>query len=143
MAAGPSGNWNIGGHALKMADGSAPNTTACASLSCHGPVASLDVNGNNRKGAVNALLAALDAALAGGGVVKASPFVYPYFTNITTAVQLRAAYNYKIVFNDPGAYVHNYRYAAQLLYDSLDEMDDGALNGSATVAGVSKAQFGR
>jgi hypothetical protein len=126
-----------------MSSGSARNTTACSNLSCHGPVASFDVNGNNRQGEINTLLAALDTALSGAGVVKASPFAFPYFTNITTAAQLRATFNYVYIFNDPGAYVHNWRYAAQLLYDSLDELDNGLLDGSVTVAGVVKAQFGR
>ena len=56
--------------------------------------------------------------------MKASPFVYPYFTNITTAAELRAAYNYRFVSGDPGAHVHNWWYAAQLLYDSLNDLDN-------------------
>ncbi|MHB8782225.1 MAG: multiheme c-type cytochrome [Desulfobacteria bacterium] len=141
MAAGPSNNWNIGGHTLNMASGGALNTTACSNLSCHGAVSTFDVNGNGRQATVTALLGQLDTALASSGVVKASPFEYPYFTNITTADQLGAAYNYKFVYNDPGAYVHNFRYAAQLLYDSLDKLDNGSLDGSVAFAG--KQQFGR
>lgn len=141
MAAGPSNNWNVGGHTLNMEDGGALNTTACSSLSCHGAVSTFDVNGNGRQATVAALLGLLDTALSNSGVLKASPFEYPYFTNITTAVQLRAAYNYKFVYNDPGAYVHNYRYAAQLVYDSLDELDNGNMDGSVAFAG--KEQFGR
>jgi hypothetical protein len=57
-------------------------------------------------------------------VVKASPFDDPYFTNITTQAQLRAADNDKFVFNDPGAHVHNRWYAAQLLYDSPNDLDN-------------------
>ena len=139
MAAGPSGSWNLGGHSLAMQAGSALNTTGC--IQCHGPVASFDVHGNNRQGELNSLLALLDTALAARGVVKTSPFVSPYFTNITTAAELRAAYNYKFVYSDPGAYVHNWWYAAQLLYDSLDELDDGLLNGSVVFSG--KAAFFR
>jgi hypothetical protein len=81
--------------------------------------------------------------------VKASPFEYPYFDNIAVmtappfpqAALLRAAYNYRFVSGDPGAYVHNYWYAAELLYDSLDELDDGVLNGSVAFSG--KAAFRR
>ena len=141
MAAGPAENWSLGGHALAMTDGSAQNTTACSSIRCHGPVTSFDVHGNDRKGELNTLLAMLDAALAAKGVVKASPFVSPFFTNITTAAQLRGAYNYKFVYSDPGAHVHNWWYAAQLLYDSQDELDDGSLNGSVSFPG--KAAFFR
>jgi hypothetical protein len=139
MAAGPSGNWNLGGHTNVMKSGSALNTTGC--IQCHGTVASFDVHGNDRQGELNTLLAMLDAALAAQGVVKASPFVSPYFTNITTAAELRAAYNYKFVTSDPGAHVHNWWYAAQLLYDSQDELDDGSLNGSVSFPG--KAAFFR
>ncbi len=141
MAAGPAANWNLGGHAMTMTDGSARNTTACSNFRCHGPVTSFDVRGTNPQGTLNSLLALLDTALAAKGVVKASPFVYPYFTNITAAAELRATYNYRFVSGDPGAYVHNYWYAAQLLYDSLDELDDGVLNGNVVFSG--KAAFFR
>jgi hypothetical protein len=66
-------------------------------------VTSFDVRGTNPQGTLNSLLALLDTALADKGVVKASPFVYPYFTNITMQAELRAAYNYKFVSGDPGA----------------------------------------
>ncbi|MDO8739522.1 cytochrome c3 family protein [Candidatus Deferrimicrobium sp.] len=124
MAAGPAANWNVGGHALAMTDGPAQNTTACSSFRCHGPVTSFDVRGTNPQGTLNSLLALLDTALAAKGVVKADPFVYPYFTNITTQAELRAAYNYRFVSADPGAHVHNWWYAAQLLYDSLNDLDN-------------------
>jgi len=122
MAAGPSGNWSLGGHTMAMTAGPALNTTECTQ--CHGAVASFDVLGNNRQGTLAGLQALLATALAAQGVVKADPFVFPYFTNITTRAQLRAAYNYEFVFNDPGAHVHNWWYAAQLLYDSLHDLDN-------------------
>ena len=139
MAAGPAGNWDLGGHTLAMTAGTGLNTTEC--IQCHGPVASFDVLGNDRGGTLAILLDLLETALAAQGVVKADPFVYPYFTNITTQAELRAAYNYKFVSSDPGAHVHNWWYAAQLLYDSLDELDDGSLNGSVPFSG--KAAFSR
>ena len=37
---------------------------------------------------------------------------------------LRAAYNYHFVAQDGGAYAHNPRYAMQLLYDSLRDLDE-------------------
>lgn len=133
MASGPSGNWGLGGHSLAMTAGSALNTTEC--VSCHGAVSSFDVLLNDRKGTLTGLQSLLAARLAAAGVVTAD------FTNITTAAQLRAAYNYKFVSSDPGAHVHNWWYAAQLLYDSLDELDDGSLNGSVSFSG--KAAFSR
>jgi len=36
---------------------------------------------------------------------------------------LQAAYNYQFVVKDPGAYTHNARYVLQLLYDSLENLD--------------------
>jgi hypothetical protein len=120
--AGPSGNWNLGGHALAMVAGSDNNTTGC--VRCHGPITDFDLQDSNREGTLTVLLDLLETALAAKGVVKADPFDYPYFTNITTQAELGAAYNYKFVFNDPGAYVHNWRYAAQLLYDSAYDLDN-------------------
>lgn len=35
---------------------------------------------------------------------------------------LRAAYNYKFVTSDPGAYAHNPHYAIQLLHDSITDL---------------------
>jgi hypothetical protein len=139
MAAGPSGNWNLGGHSLVMEAGSDVNTTECTQ--CHGTVLSFDVNGNDREGTLTDLLSRLETKLAEMGVLKEDPFVSPYFTGITTTPQLRAAYNYTFVSSDPGAYVHNWWYAAQLLYDSLDELDNGSLDGSVDYPG--KAYFFR
>ncbi len=69
---------------------------------------------------------------------------YPYFFNDTNADGaagpdeaifpnrfaswtprlLRAAYNYQFVAKDPGAYVHNPRYATQIIYDSLENLSE-------------------
>ena len=99
--AGPSGNWNLGGHSLAMTDGSAVNTTGC--VQCHGAaITSFDVRGNDRLQTLTDLLGLLATKLAEKGVSKRDPFVSPYFDNVTTPVQLRAAYNYKYVSADPG-----------------------------------------
>ncbi len=37
---------------------------------------------------------------------------------------VRATYNYHVVQQDPGAYAHNPTYAAQLLYDSLNDLGE-------------------
>ncbi|MFQ3566401.1 MAG: polyheme membrane-associated cytochrome C [Aggregatilineales bacterium] len=37
---------------------------------------------------------------------------------------IAAAYNYHFIHMDPGAYAHNPRYALQLLYDSLQDMNE-------------------
>jgi hypothetical protein len=35
---------------------------------------------------------------------------------------LRAAFNWKLVTADPGAYAHNPHYALELLYDSTEDL---------------------
>ncbi|MCB9883788.1 MAG: chitobiase/beta-hexosaminidase C-terminal domain-containing protein [Planctomycetes bacterium] len=44
---------------------------------------------------------------------------------------LRAAYNYHCA-QDPCSDIHNHKYVLQTLYDSIDQLDDGMLNGSIT-----------
>ncbi|PJB31985.1 MAG: hypothetical protein CO109_07020, partial [Deltaproteobacteria bacterium CG_4_9_14_3_um_filter_65_9] len=122
MAAGPSGNRDLGGHSLAMTAGSDRNTTGCTP--CHGTVTNFNVLGNDRQGTLTSLRNLLAATLAAKGVLVSDPFVSPYFDNITTAAQLRASYNYKFVSSDPGAHVHNWWYAAQLLYDSANDLDN-------------------
>jgi hypothetical protein len=46
---------------------------------------------------------------------------------------LRAAYNYQYVAKDPGAFAHNGKYVAQVLYDSLESM-----GGEEAVAGKAR-----
>jgi hypothetical protein len=41
-----------------------------------------------------------------------------------------AAFNYYLLENEQAAYVHNRYYAKRLIYDSIDWIDDGHLNGS-------------
>jgi hypothetical protein len=39
-----------------------------------------------------------------------------------------AAFNFSLLHHEPGAYVHNSRYAKRVIYDSLDWLDDGQMN---------------
>jgi hypothetical protein len=39
-----------------------------------------------------------------------------------------SAFNFNLLEHDPGAYVHNRMYIKRLIYDSLDWLDDGAMN---------------
>jgi hypothetical protein len=59
---------------------------------------------------------------------------YPYFMNATTNAAyakimtprlLRATYNYKWYKADPGAWAHNPRYAIEVLYDALFDLNAG------------------
>jgi len=40
---------------------------------------------------------------------------------------LKAAYNYQYVQKDPGMYAHNAKYAAQILYDTLEDLGKGGI----------------
>lgn len=40
---------------------------------------------------------------------------------------LKAAYNYQYVQKEPGIYAHNSKYAAQILYDTLESLADGGI----------------
>jgi predicted CXXCH cytochrome family protein len=88
------------------------------------------------------LLAAMNAASPGG--LCYSEKTYPYFfkdvdgdgkpqcsaADATTAGRftawtaklMKAAHNYQLVRKDPGAWAHNFEYAAQLLYDSVQDL---------------------
>jgi len=50
-----------------------------------------------------------------------------------------AAFNLNLVAHDPGAAAHNRRYARRLIYDSIDFMDDGLMNGSTNATVTAQA----
>jgi hypothetical protein len=52
---------------------------------------------------------------------------FPYFQNITTENQLKAAYNWQVADKDPGGYIHNGIYIRQLLHDSIIDMGETPL----------------
>ena len=35
---------------------------------------------------------------------------------------LEATYNYQYVYKEPGAYIHNFTYAAQVMYDTIQDL---------------------
>lgn len=97
-------------------------------------------------------LTALKNALAAKGIFY-QPDFYPYYyqtatdhsfgnafknwssvggTNAAGKNVLGAAYNLNALFRTPGSYAHNGRYGRELIYDALDWLDDGVLNGSPT-----------
>jgi len=63
------------------------------------------------------------------------------YVKLSATAALRTAFNNRFVSGDPGAHVHNDWSAAQRPCDSLDELDDGALNGFVPFSG--KAAFSR
>ncbi len=99
-----------------------------------------------------ALLAAIQAYAANtaGTPIAYNPARYPYwFVDANgngvadpdegdgyaswTPRLLRAAYNYQYAAKDPGAFAHNAKYVAQVLYDSLQD-----IGGDAAVAGMTR-----
>ncbi len=98
-------------------------------------------------GEVNGLLAKLGTAIVTYGAEHQTPIcranAYPYWFVDTdgdgacsageatsanafaswSARLLRAAYNYQMINNDPGAFAHNAKYAIELLYDSVADLD--------------------
>lgn len=99
-----------------------------------------------------ALLAAIQAYAANtaGTPIAYNPARYPYWfvdANGNGVVDpdegdayatwtprlLRAAYNYQYAVKDPGAFAHNAKYVAEVLYDSLQD-----IGGDAAVAGMTR-----
>jgi mono/diheme cytochrome c family protein len=86
-------------------------------------VADYDGDGDAAEGIyyeVDTLKIELEAVLVASGVTVLPG--YPYFGNITTEEQLRAAYNLQVASKDPGSWAHNPSYTKQLLIDSLADM---------------------
>jgi hypothetical protein len=52
------------------------------------------------------------------------------FTNWPNMNTLGAAFNLNLLAHQPGAFAHNSAYTKRLIYDSIDFLDDGALNNS-------------
>jgi len=52
-----------------------------------------------------------------------------------------ALFNYKLFKDDPAGYVHNRYYAKQLLFDSIDYLDNGVINGDITVSDATAAAW--
>ncbi len=88
-----------------------------------------------------------------GTAIAYNPLAYPYWftdTNANGTVDpdeansdnafaawtpnlLRAAYNYQYVVKDPGAFAHNGKYVAQVLYDTLE-----SIGGADAIAGMTR-----
>ncbi len=121
-------------------------TAACAV--CHRPTAYGDYSLNaalmeeNVEG-VNAVLDVLKGLLESAGFWYSEGYPY-FFTDgtYTTAVtdwgveqNLGAAFNLKLIKADPGAYAHNRIYTKRLLFDAIDWLDDGTMDGTIDLSG--------
>ncbi len=63
---------------------------------------------------------------------------YPYFSGDSWIDEgtFGAAHNYNYLHHEPGAYAHNRYYAKRLIFDSLDWLDNGTLDGMITIDAV-------
>lgn len=119
-------------------------TNVCSG--CHGNKATLISTLNTRETQFNAALNALSAQLNARGIYYCTS--YPYFktaaacgggfyTSWPNKDTLGAAFNYNVLKNMPAAYVHNREYVKKLIYDSIDFLDNSALDASVEATLVS------
>ena len=104
----------------------------------------------NRKG-FEASLEVIKNLLANKGIYY-NPYAYPYFYPSPNPEEqifpnayrdwsdkdtLGAAFNLNLLYHEPGAFVHNSNYTKQIIYDTIDFLDDGELDYSveSTVSG--------
>jgi hypothetical protein len=124
----------------KSATGQITDITAfdqtCWNFGCHGPGIKSDIE-DLREGYEAAAVALLEELKAAGFTYTGSR---PYFAGddwtVTYAAQdstgknnLGSAFNLYVVLHEPGAYAHNSRYARRLIFDSIDWLQDGSLDG--------------
>lgn len=53
-----------------------------------------------------------------------------------------AAFNYNLLHHDPGGYAHNRMYAKRLIFDAIDFIDNGVLDGTISVTGDAATYLG-
>ncbi len=99
---------------------------------------------NERKAQYESALKVIEKLLAKKGIYYDKER-YPYFYGTPSADEhtfanafkdwpdkdtLGAAYNLNLLVHEPGAFVHNPAYVKQVIYDTIDFLDDGVLNNS-------------
>lgn len=86
-------------------------------------------------------LTVLADTLAANGIYYGPGYPYFYsdaalttrYTGWANADTLGAAFNLNLLKNEPGAFAHNRYYAKRLIFDSLDYLDNGTLDGTITI----------
>jgi len=135
------GSDDVGGHTMAMVADGQENTAGCG---CHASQAGLDAyrnpfggavdydgDGNTSegiKGEIETMMADLMAALNAAGITCTDAYPYCSGWNGTTEQQksqLKAAYNYRFLKTEHGAYAHNGLYALQILHDSYADLTGG------------------
>ncbi|MEW6052641.1 MAG: hypothetical protein AB1552_02475 [Nitrospirota bacterium] len=146
----PAESQDLGGHSFNMRRNGYMNVAACQS--CHPGLTDFgtffiyerDMDGDGMKESIKDEIEGLKELLIGeleNAGIYYNPHVYPYFfkvpapqiypnrVTIWKESQLEAAFNLDFVAKEPGAYIHNFRYAVQLLRDSYEALTGRALAG--------------
>jgi len=130
----------------KDASGAVSAIVSSSCAGCHSGPAYLDAaRTNSRISKFAASLLALQKMLERKGIFYADQA--PYFfksagnvsagnavTNWGNADTMGAAFNFNLLQHEPGAYAHNMTYSKRLIYDSIDFLDNGALDDSVSSA---------
>jgi|GEM_PF-1988640 len=130
------------------------NSEVC--VSCHaGDYALTPEDLELEKEEFHAALEALNQALLVKGIEFKPSHPYFYVPGTTTAFKnwegvypgkgkdvMGAAFNYNLLEHDPGAYAHNRFYTKRLIFDSIDFLDNGVLDGTINVTGEAAAYLG-
>jgi hypothetical protein len=126
--------------------------TSTVCIQCHtGQIALTPAELTEEEEFYHAALDALDAALAAKGIhfFNAFPYfftqpngqggaftnwesIYPGLpgTDVNWKNTMGAAFNLNLLEHDPGGYAHNRFYAKRLIFDAIDWIDNGALDGA-------------
>ncbi len=92
---------------------------------------------NSKSDGFHEALAIVAEELAADGL-NFTPNSYPYFNGPSWVNEgtFGAAHNLNYLYNEPGAYAHNRFYAKRLIFDSIDWLDDGVLDGTINIDAV-------
>ena len=128
-------------------------TTVC--VNCHDGMTATALETSKEE--FETAMDALKTALEGKGIFFKEAHPYFYQSDLTTAFKnwdgvnvgttaapitgkgkevMGAAFNFNLFEHDPGAYAHNRSYALKLIADSIDFLNDGAVDGDRNAARV-------
>lgn len=130
------------------------NSDVC--VNCHaGDYALTPEDLELEKEELHASLEALNQALLAKGIEFKPNHPYFFVPGTTTAFKnwdgvypgkgkdvMGAAFNYNLLDHDPGAYAHNRYYTKRLIFDSIDFLDNGVLDGTISVTGEAATYLG-
>jgi hypothetical protein len=123
-------------------------TTTCGVTGCHeagGDYAMTAATLTTEEEEYTESLEALKAQLATKGIYHGSG--YPYFFSVSDSASqsfgtayaawadkdtLGSAYNLNLLMHEPGGFAHNRYYVKRLIYDSIDWLDNGSMDGSVS-----------